>query len=132
MPDIQDTELGQMIADHMENGFLENIIDMYRHDKSLYRFVGELIKDERIRVRIGTTALMEELKKLDPANVKMAKYGLLPLIEDPDPVVRGDVANLLGLIGGSDLLPYLNRLLLDENENVRLIAKEAVEELPRQ
>ena len=58
-----------LIADHMESGFLENIIDMFRHDSGLYPLIGSLIQDERVRVRVGITALMEELKKLDAGNV---------------------------------------------------------------
>jgi len=46
------TDFLRMIADHMENGFLENIIDMFRHDTTLYSLVGELIQDERVRVRL--------------------------------------------------------------------------------
>ncbi len=38
-----DQPLMNLIADHMESGFLENIIDMFRHDKSLYPLIGELI-----------------------------------------------------------------------------------------
>ena len=55
-------DLVLLIADHMENGFLENIVDMFMHDSSLYKLTGSLIQDERVRVRIGITALMEELK----------------------------------------------------------------------
>ncbi len=50
-------DLKTMLADYMENGLLDNIIDMFKHDQSLYAFVGDLITDERIRVRIGATAL---------------------------------------------------------------------------
>ena len=53
----------KMIADYMEGGYLDNIIDMFKHDKSLYEYIGDLMTDERMRVRIGATALMEELRK---------------------------------------------------------------------
>jgi HEAT repeat protein len=122
-------DLRQMIADYMENGFLENIIDMFRHDSALYGVVGELIRDERIRVRIGVTALMEELRRLDPDNIILAQKNLLPLLDHTEPVVRGDAANLLGIIGDKASLPYLEERLSDENENVRLIAREAIDEI---
>ena len=54
-------ELKTMIADYMEKGFLENIIDMFKHDKTLYLFIGELMTDERVRVRLGMSALVETL-----------------------------------------------------------------------
>jgi hypothetical protein len=33
----------KMIADYMEKGFLENIIDMFKNDKSYYPFIGNLL-----------------------------------------------------------------------------------------
>ena len=125
-------DLVQLIADHMENGFLENIIDMFRHDSSLYQLTGSLIQDERVRVRIGITALMEELKKLDAENISSAVPSLLALLDHAEPFVRGDSANLIGIIGDRNTLSSLEKLLADENENVRLIAKEAIEEINQQ
>ena len=57
--DTKDGSLKKMIADYIEGEFVDNIIDMFRHDESLYTYVGDLMKDEQIRVRIGTTALIE-------------------------------------------------------------------------
>jgi HEAT repeat protein len=124
-----DQNLLALIADHMESGFLENIIDMFRDDSALYTLIGSLIQDERIRVRIGITALMEELKKLDAGNVSRALPSLLPLLLHPEPVVRGDAANLLGIIGSRSALTFLERLLTDDDENVRLVAQEAAEDI---
>ena len=124
-----DQALLKLIADHMENGFLENIIDMFRHDSSLYTLIGSLIQDERVRVRIGTTALVEELRKLDAGHISGAVSGLLPLLTNTEPFVRGDAANLLGTIGDKGAVPYLENLLMDENPDIRMIAKEALEEI---
>jgi HEAT repeat protein len=118
-----------LIADHMENGFLENIIDMFRHDRGLYPLISSLIQDERVRVRVGITALMEELKKLDAGNISGALPGLLPLLSRTEPFVRGDAANLLGIIGDNRALASLEKLREDENADVRLIAIEAIEEI---
>ena len=127
----QQSDLLQMISAYMEKGFLENIIDMYRHDATLYRLIGELIQDERVRVRLGTTALIEELKRLDPGNISLALESLHPLLDHPDAVVRGDSANLVGVIGDSEFIPHLERLLSDQNDNVRVIAKEAIAEITK-
>ena len=54
----------------MEGGLLDNIIDMFRHDKNLYELVADLMQDESMRVRIGVTALLETLILEDPENVK--------------------------------------------------------------
>jgi len=127
--DDSDQSLILLIADHMEDGFLENIIDMFRHDSSLYLLIGNLIQDERVRVRIGITALLEELKKIDAGNISKAVPGLVPLLSAPEPFVRGDAANLLGIIGDRSAVPFLEKLLKDENENVSMTAREAIDDI---
>lgn len=125
-------DLQQMISDYMEIGFLDNIIDMFRHDSSLYDLIGTLIQDERIRVRVGITALMEELKRLDPGNIIRAQKNLLPLLAHTDAVVRGDTANLIGIIGDRGSLPFLEQCLLDIHEDVRMVAGEAIAQIQNQ
>lgn len=124
-----DTDLIRMISDYMENGFLENIIDMFRHDSSLYHLVGKLIQDERVRVRIGVTALIEELRRLDPEHVAEAVPGLISIPEDAETYIRGDAANLLGIIGDRSALPFLQKAAADDDPNVRLLAKEAMSDI---
>jgi len=124
-----DSDIRSLIADYMEAGFLENIIDMFRYDKELYALVGELIQDERFRVRIGITALMEDLKTRDGNNIARAIPHLVPLLKHEDPVVRGDTANLLGIIGDKEAMPFLEETLSDENPNVEQLAREALAEI---
>jgi HEAT repeat protein len=122
----EDFDMKKMIADYMENGLLDNIIDMYKHDKSLYEYIGYLMSDERMRVRIGATALIETMKVEDPENVSKAIPSILPLLRKQDPVTKGDIAYLLGVIGSKETIPYLNELLKDGDVNVRTIAQEAI------
>lgn len=126
------SDLIAMIADHMEAGFLDNIVDMYKHDSSLYLLLGDLIQDKRVRVRIGITALVEELKFSDFKNISKAVPNLVPLLDNDASVVRGDAVNLLGIIGDLRTISHLEKALSDENPDVRLIAKEAIEEMKRQ
>ena len=119
----------KMIADYMENGLLDNIVDMFKHDKNLYTYIGYLIADERIRVRIGATALLEILNKEDAEHTHEAVPSILPLLKDQNPVIRGDAANLLGIIGDAQTIPFLEELMTDEDQNVRIIAKEAIDEI---
>jgi hypothetical protein len=119
----------KLIADHMENGFLENIVDMFKHDKTLYSLLGDLLGDERSRVRIGTVALVETLKAEDRSNIVEAIPGIAKLLKDPNPTIRGDAAYLLGIIGHKDALLFLEDASSDENEAVREAVKEAIEEI---
>lgn len=128
---MDNTELKEMIAEYMEKGFLENIIDMFKHDNELYYMVADLIRDERIRVRLGVTALIETLSQQDNENIKKAIPNLLRNLQDNNPVVRGDVAYLIGIIGGEESIPYLLPLLNDSDNNVREIAQESIIEIRR-
>lgn len=126
---IDSSNLKKLIADYMENGFLENIEDMFKHDSSLYAFIGDLIKDDRIMVRLGISALIETLKSEDPENISRATPSLLPLLKNQNPLHRCDAAYLLGMIGNKDIIPYLRELENDEDENVRIIVKESIKEI---
>lgn len=113
----------------MEGGLLDNIIDMFKHDKNLYELVADLMTDERMRVRIGVTALLETLVLEDPENVKKTIPRILFLLKHENPVIRGDAAYILGTIGDREVVPSLQDIISDENENVRIIAKEAIEDI---
>ena len=122
-------ELAGMIADHMEKGFLENIADMFKHDPSLYSILPDLITDERLRVRIGTTALLETLKDEDRDNIHRAVPVLLAFLYHADPNFRGDAAYILGLIGNEGDMKHIEPLLNDPHNDVRTIAEEAISEI---
>src|SRR4030043_1046269 len=122
-------DIKSMIADYMEKGFLDNIIDMFKHDSSLYAYIGNLLTDERLVVRIGILALVETLKTENPENLSKAMPSVIPLLKDQNPVVKGDAAYLLGMIGHVDAIPFLEEIIKDENANVRIIAKEEIEEM---
>jgi HEAT repeat protein len=126
---MEHTELKKMVLDYMEKGFLDNIIDMFKHDASLYPLIIDMIRDERIRVRLGATALVEELAKARPEPL----IGLIPavasLLKDESPTVRGDGANILDIIKHKDALPYLQSAESDEDDNVRMIVREAIKEI---
>ena len=126
--DPEATELKQMIADYMEQGFLSNIIAMFKSDLSLYELVGTLLSDERFRVRMGMTALIEELHKTRPDEVRKALPSLLPLLGNESPTVRGDAAYLVGLIGDEEDRVVLKSLLNDPNPQVAEMVRDLLEQ----
>jgi len=113
-----------MIADYMQKGFLENIVDMFKHDTSLYSMVGELLKDERVRVRIGVAALLEELGKERPGEARLAIAPLMSLLGHDNPTIRGDAAYLIATVGGEEELEALKPLLNDPEPQVAELVRE--------
>ena len=124
-------DMTSMIADYMEKGFLENIIDMFKHDKGLYPLIGKVMTDERMRVRLGITALVEALSEEDRDNIPGSINSITRLLKEPNSTMRGDAAYLLGIIGHTDALPHLEHVLTDDDAQVREIAGEAIEEIKR-
>jgi hypothetical protein len=128
-PHTEAPDMQKMIAEYMENGCLDNIIDMFKCDRTLYDYLPGLMTDERLRVRIGTIALLETLKKEDAENIGMAIQSLISLLKDKNPLIRGDVAYVLGLIGDRATIPLLEQLINNEDPNVRIIVREAIEDI---
>lgn len=126
---MTDNDLKTMVLDYMEKGFLENIIDMFKHDESLYPLITDMILDERIRVRLGATALVEELSSGMRESLAPLVPRLSLLLANPSPTIRGDCANLLGIIRHKDALPFLLEARNDEDGSVREIVKDAIEEI---
>lgn len=130
MDNTQDKESTiKMLADYMENGYLENIIDMFKHGPEYYQYIGTMLGDERMGVRIGTFALVETLVDVENNNLPASIPGIASLLSDPNITIRGDAAHLLGIIGHEDALPYLENALHDEHEMVRENISEAIEEI---
>ncbi len=114
----------------MENGFLENIIDMFKHDRSLYRFLPGLMSDERQRVRLGMVALVEALIAEHGEEINELVPGIAGLLKSEELTVRADAAYLLGIIGDSSAIVYLKEAEKNETvEPVRQVISETIKEL---
>lgn len=126
---MQDREMKDMLIEYMDRGFLDNIIALFKQDPLLYRFVPDMIGNENIRVRLGATALVEELAELHREQVKAAVPGLVALLKHENPTIRGDAASALGVIGGGSAREALIASLGDSHPGVREAAQEALSDL---
>jgi HEAT repeat protein len=117
------------IASFLEQGLLENLVILFRSEPSLYPLLAELIPDERIGVRLGTSALVESLAEEDSEGSWRAVEAILPLLAHENPVVRGDAAYLLGILGRREALAALGALEADESADVRDAVAEALERI---
>lgn len=122
-------EFVRIVADHMEAGFLENIIDMLKRDKSHFALIPGLIADERQRVRIGALVLIETFLEKERGEI----MGLIPAIcaalGSENPVVRADAAYMLSVIGDESAIGCLKNSMLDPHPVVSGAAKEAIHEI---
>ena len=127
---MQDSEMREMLIEYMGKGFLDNIIALFKQDKSLFRFIPDMLGNENIRVRLGTVALVEELEPGHRSELRDAVPGLLALLHHENPTIRGDAASVLGTIkSGSAKEALAAACLNDSHAGVREAACEAVKEI---
>ncbi|MEW6594968.1 MAG: HEAT repeat domain-containing protein [Thermodesulfobacteriota bacterium] len=118
---VAEQELWQVMADFLDMGHVENIMAMVRQDPSFYRFTGDLLRDERFMVRVGVAVLFEAMREERPNEVALAIPSLKPLLSEPTPWVRGEAANILGLINTPEALELLATLRDDPEPQIREI-----------
>lgn len=118
-----------MLIEYMGKGFLDNIIALFKQDRTLIRFIADMLGDENLRVRLGTVALVEELAAQQENGLRAAVPGLLELLRHSNPTARGDAASVLGTIGDPSTRTALEARLDDGHPGVREAAREALLEL---
>jgi HEAT repeat protein len=118
--------LYDMIADYMEKGFLDNIIDMFKYEPDIYAVTPRLISDERIRVRLGAIALLESLAEIGFARLGEIADSIEPLLRSENTLIRGDAAYGLGIVGFNRHVPGLEALLEDDNPDIAEAALDSI------
>ena len=124
-----DHEMKAMLIEYMGNGFLENIIALFKQDRSLYRFIADMLGDDNLRVRLGATALVEELVAEHREELKEAVPGIIELLRHENPTMRGDAASVLGIIKDPAAINALRVCLHDDHPGVREVARDALSEI---
>ena len=116
------------LAEFLGKGLLDVLVDLFKSDPALYGLLGDLLASPEMGVRLGASALVEDLAVSDPERRPLAAAALAPLLAEADPVRRGDAAWLLGFVGAAGELPALETLAeKDPSADVRDAAAEAVE-----
>ena len=124
-----DHEMKAMLIEYMGNGFLENIIALFKQDRSLYRFIADMLGDDNLRVRLGATALVEELVAEHREELREAVPGIIELLRHENPTIRGDAASVLGIIKDPAAINALRVCLHDDHPGVREVARDALSEI---
>ena len=119
-----DIDLLKVTSDFLEMGHVENIVAMFKQDTGLYGLTGGLIRDERFAVRLGTAVLFEELAAVRPEEAVLAIPALLPLLQEKNPLLRGEAATILGIIGTPAALQHLEPLNDDPDPQVQEIVRD--------
>lgn len=128
---MQDQEMKAMLIEYMGKGFLENIIAMFRQDRTLNRFIPDMLAHDELQVRIGTVALVEDLVKENDHGLEAAVPGLILLLQHENPTIRGDAVSVLGIIRDRSSVYAIESCLQDDHPMVRGAAAEILQEIKR-
>lgn len=117
----------KLLFDYIENGYLENIITFFEHEPEQVRLIPKMITDERIRLRVGAFAIIEELKERKREVLKSIVPSLEELLKSPSKNIRGDAAYALEIIADSSSKPALLEALNNESDpQVRALIEDAL------
>lgn len=126
--EVSDEELKSVIADFLEMGHVENIVSMFKRENHYYEWVGEILIDERINVRLGLAILFEDLALLQPEALQLAIPSLKKVLEEAEPLYRGEALSLLGTVGSEEARHLIRLYVDDDDQQVREMVALLLEE----
>jgi len=108
---------------------LDEIKDIVTRNPKDIRILAELLAYEDFMVRFGAMVVLEQIHKENPKVIRLAKDVIRNHLKHEDFRIREDVAMLLGSIGDESDVKFLEELLMEESEEVKASAMEAIEEI---
>ncbi|GLI52881.1 HEAT repeat domain-containing protein [Thermodesulfovibrio yellowstonii] len=120
----------QMLFDYLDNGYLENIITFFEHEPEQLGLIPKMLSDERLRLKVGAFAIIEELKEKNAEALKSIVPSLIELLNSPEKNIRGDAAYALEIIADVDAKPALIKALKKEQDpQVKEFIEDAIKKL---
>lgn len=113
----------------LNDGRIDEVETILTENPEDIEVLGEVLKRSEIMARVGAMVLLERLFKKKPESIESVKQKIREMLQDSDPNVKQDAALILGKIGDTSDIPFLEKLLESENEEEREAAKEAIEEI---
>lgn len=121
----------KMLFEYLDSGYLENIVTFFEHEPTQLSLIPMMLSDERLRLKLGAIAILEELKERKPASLKTIVPSLIGLLDSPDKNIRGNAVYALEIIGDISAKPALLEALHKEQDaEVRDFIEDAIRSLP--
>ena len=121
------------VTDYFEEVLSEGKIEyanklIHRYPQALENVIDLMADPEaRINVRLGVGVIIEELAESE--QFKSVIPRLVDYLSSKDARIRGDACHYLSLTKDRSYIPDIEKLLSDESEEVREIARDSLEEL---
>ncbi len=120
----------EMLFDYLDNGYLENIVTFFEHEQKELPLIAKMLKDERLRVRVGAIAILESLKEKHPEKLKELSPLIVELLNSDERNIRGDAAYALEIIADPSTKQALEDAFeREEDEQVKEFIADALRSL---
>ena len=121
--------LTEYLEEILSEGNIKLANKLIQHHPQALENVIELMADPeaKINVRLGVGVIIEEMA--ESTSFKSVIPELLELLSSPDSRLRGDACHYLSLTKDTTYITAIEELLADENDEVREIAQESLDEL---
>lgn len=117
----------EMLFEYLDNGYLENIITFFIHEPSEIHLIPKMIADERLRVKVGAFAIIEELKEKNPEVLKEIVPALTALLGSSEKNIRADAAYALEIIADPESkTALLEALKKEKNPQIKDFIEDAI------
>jgi thiol-disulfide isomerase/thioredoxin len=122
----------QYFEDLLAGGQVNKVVELINRDNAALQWVIELLRDAdaKINLRLGIGVVMEEFASTQPFQQYIPT--LEQLCQHEDARVRADACHYLALTENPSVVPVLQAMLNDANEEVREVAQDGLDELGRQ
>jgi thioredoxin-like negative regulator of GroEL len=122
-----DKGMTDWLEELLSSGNLDKPLEQVKSDPGVMDALLELFADPdtELNIRIGISAIMEDLQGTETLSAIVDRLGELTRHEDAR--IRGDACHYLALSGDPAAAAYIKPLLKDEDENVREVARESLE-----
>ena len=122
--EVSDEELLKVIADFLEMGYVQNIVEMFKQETRYYDWVGQLLTDERFAVRLGVSVLFEYLIEERPDDIQLAVPSLAKVLTHETSWVRGEAVSVLSIIGSQEAMSLVKTMEQDPDSQVAGMARD--------
>lgn len=119
----------QYIEYLLERGKLAKAIEWIEEGNATLKAVIPILSDPdaKMNVRVGSGAILEHFENTQV--IREIIPDLIALLSDSHPAIRTDVCHYLSLTHSSDAVGPLEKMLDDEDSQVRVVARESLETL---
>jgi thioredoxin-like negative regulator of GroEL len=121
--------LTEYLEEVLSEGNIKLANKLIQHHPQALENVIELMADPeaKINVRLGVGVIIEEMA--ESTSFKSVIPKLLALMSSPDARLRGDACHYLSLTKDANYVSAIQELLADDNEEVREIAQDSLDDL---